>query len=162
MRLHRSLQAAVAAATLAAPLAAFAQVVGSVTTAPLGHPAPTLAMPMLVVLATALIGLGVYSMRTRHAGVVAGFVLVAGVTLLAGLGYADSGVLVEGGNCDKLTPQTYFSNNENLTSLCPAPIQIVALGCMEAPKDVLNPPIPCSVGLILTTNQICRLPNCDE
>jgi hypothetical protein len=114
MRLRLSFQVAVAAAALVSPLAAFAQVVGSVTTEPVGQPAPALAIPMLVALAIALIGLGAYSLRARSGRAVAGLALIAGLSLLAGLSYANGSVVIEGADCNTRTIHTYFSSSAEL------------------------------------------------
>jgi hypothetical protein len=153
----------VAAAALVSPLTAFAQVVGSVTTDPVGQPAPALAMPMLIALAIALIGLGVYSLRARSARTVAGFALVAGLSLLAGLSYANGSVVIEGADCNTRTTHSYpGSFAETLTSLCPNPIRIVAIDCNGAPGDVFGDPLQssCTVGQTLTNGEACSLPIC--
>ena len=53
MRLHRLHQAAAVSTVLAWSRAAFAEVIGSVTTAPLGQAAPALGTPMLIAVAVA-------------------------------------------------------------------------------------------------------------
>ena len=103
MKLRRTLQVAVAVAALVSPLAAFAEPTGSVTTAPVVQQAPALALPVLVALAIALIGVGTYCLRTRSAGAVAGFALVVGLSVLAALSYATIGVLIQGADCDMQT-----------------------------------------------------------
>ncbi|MFI5399147.1 MAG: hypothetical protein ACHQ9S_26755 [Candidatus Binatia bacterium] len=162
MRLRRSLQVAVAAAVLVSPLAAFAQVLGSVTTDRVGQPAPALMMPMLVALAIALIGLGAYSLRARSGRAVAGFALVAGLSLLAGLSYANGSVVIQGADCNTRTTHTYPSSfAETLTSLCPNLIRIVAIDCNGAPGAVFGDPLPsCTVGQTLTNGEACSLPIC--
>jgi len=159
MRLRRVLQVAVASAALVSPLAAFA---GTVTTAPVVHPAPALAMPLLVALGIGLIGLGAYRLRTRSAGAVTGFALVAGLSLLAGLSYAEGGVVVQGSDCNTRTTQSYVSSHaRTLTSLCPNPIQIVAIDPCKVEMDVLGDPPPlCAVGQILTNGEVCTLQAC--
>jgi len=143
---------------------ALAQVTNSVTTAPIGQPAPTLALPMLVALAIALIGLGVYRMRTRSAGVLVGFVLVAALSVLAGLTYAGvSGVVIKGDDCNVRTAHTYDNENPTLTSLCPNAIQIVEIDpCSGTPSDVPGAAaLPsCTVGQTLLNGDTCRLPIC--
>ena len=167
MRLRRSLQ--VAAAALVSPLPAFAQtLMGSVTTDPVGHPAPALGMSLLVALAIALIAVGVYSIRARSAGAVAGFALIAGLSLLAALTYANGGIVIQGTDCNVQTTHAYPNvPGETLTSLCPNRIQIVAItnpcGVIPmAPTVPLPPPPapPCFVGEILSNGQICQLPIC--
>ena len=166
MRLCRSLQVAVSSAALVSPLAAVAQpmTTGSVTTAPVGISAPALAIPTLVALAIALIALGAYSIRTRTAGAVTGFALAAGLSLLASLGYATGGVVIQGTDCFAQTIHSYDSTlgTTSLTSLCPNPIQIVAIdACASIEPDVLGDPLPfCRVGTILTNGQACTLPGC--
>ena len=163
MRLRRSLQVAVASGAFVSPLAAFAQTMGSVTTAPVGHPAPALAIPMLVALGIGLIGLGAYSVRTRSAGAVSGFALVAGLSLLAGLSYATGGVVIQGADCTTRTMHSYASTlgTTPLTSLCPNLIQIVAIDACNADTDVLGDPPPvCTVGKILANGEACILPGC--
>jgi len=166
MRLRRSLQVAAAAAALLAPLAAFAQLptTGSVTTAPLGSPAPALALPMLVALAIALIALGAYRIRTRSAGAMAAVALVAGLSLLASLGYANGEVVIQGADCNTRTMHPYDSTlgTTQLTSLCPKPIQIVEIdACDSTEWEVLGDPPPfCTVGMILTNGEVCILPGC--
>lgn len=166
MKLGRSLPVAVASAALVSPLAVFAQptTMGSVTTAPIGHAAPALAIPMLVALAIALIGLGAYRICTRSAGAVTGFALVAGLTLLAGLGYAIDGVVIQGADCYAQTMHSYDSTlgTTSLTSLCPNAIQIVAIdACASIEPNVLSDPLPfCRVGTVLTNGQACILPGC--
>jgi len=146
---------------MVSPLAAFAQPVsGSVTTDPVGQSAPALALPMLVVLAVGLIGLGAYTLRTRSAGAVAGFALVAGLSVLAGLGYAtDGSVVIQGAECNTQTVSPYPSVcGDTLTSGCSNRIRIVAIepGC-ESPTI---PSSPCTVGQVLTDGQQCYLPYC--
>jgi hypothetical protein len=163
MKLRRSLQAAVVSAALVSPLAAIAQVTGSVTTDPATLPAPVLAMSTLIVLTIALIGLGAYSLRARSAGGMAGFALVAGLSLLAGLSYANGSVVIEGADCNMRTIHTYPSNfSEALTSLCPNPIRIVAIDpCASGDSLVSGDPLPlCTVGEILNNGEACRLPGC--
>lgn len=169
MRLRRSVQVAVAWAALVSPLAAFAQITttGTVTTAPVGQPAPALAMPMLIALGIALIGFGAYSVRTRSAKAVTGFAVVAGLSLLVGLGYATDGVVIQGADCNTQTMHSYDSTygTSPLTSLCPNLIQIVAIdACSSIERDVLGDPPPappfCRVGKILTNGEVCTLPGC--
>jgi len=159
MRLRRLVQVAVVSAALVSPLVAFALTSGSVTTSPLGPAAPALAMPMLIALATALIGLGAYRLRSRSAGAAARFALVAALGLLAGLAYADGTVIVQGTDCNMKTTQPYLSSAvQTLVSLCPNPIRIVAIdpGC-----GTPDPPAsPCTVGQILSNGQNCVLPFC--
>jgi hypothetical protein len=159
MRLRRLLQVAVVSAALVSPLAAFAEITGSVTTAPY-QPAPALTMGMLTALAIALTGLGAYRVCNRPAGAAAGFALVAGLSLLAGLSYASNGgISVKDADCNMRTTQSYPGiPGELLTSLCPNPIKIVAIdpGC-GTPDP---PPSPCTVGQILTNGQKCVLPTC--
>ena len=163
MRLRRLLQVDVVSAALVSPLAAFAQTMGSVTTAPVGHLAPALAIPMLVALGIGLIGLGAYSVRTRSAEAVTGFALVAGLSLLASLSYATGGVVVQGADCNTRTMQSYDSTlgTTSLTSLCPNQIQIVAIDACNVDTDVLGDPLPvCTVGKILNNGEACILPGC--
>ncbi len=162
---RRLLQFAVAAATLVSPLAAWAQIAGSVTTAPVGQPAPALAMPMLVVLAIALVGLGFHQLRTHGASRAAGFALVVGLSLLAGLSYAgfSGAVVIEGGDCTTQTTHSYDPNGATLTSLCPNLIQIIAI---DAPCDGGGQiaqgaaVTTCIVGETLANGQVCTLEGC--
>lgn len=140
---------------------------GSVTTDPVGYPAPTLGMALLVALAIALIAVGVYSIRARSAGVVAGFALIAGLSLLAALTYAiNGGIVIQGADCNVQTTHAYpNSPGETLTSLCPNQIQIVAItspcvGGMAPAVPLVPPAPPCFVGEILSNGQICQLPIC--
>ena len=149
MRLRRTLQVAVAAAALVSPLAAFA--LPSVTTAPVVQPAPALALPMLVALAIALIGVGTYCIRTRSARSVAGFALLAGLSVLAALSYAGTGVVVQNADCNMQTMQS-FEPGSPLTSLCDNPIRIVAITCSDPPTAKR-----CFVGEILLNGQSCVL-----
>ena len=163
MRLRRLLQVAVVSAALVSPLAAFAQTMGSVTTAPVGHLAPALAIPMLVALGIALIGFGAYGLRTRSAGAVTGVALVAGLSLLVGLSYATAGVVIQGADCNTRTMHSYDSvpATTPLTSLCPNPIQIVAIDACGTELELLSDPLPlCTVGQILTNGEVCSLPGC--
>jgi hypothetical protein len=152
----------VVSVALVSPLAGFAQVAGSVTTDPI-RLAPALAMPMLVVLAIALIGFGVHTLRTRSAKTLAGVALVAGLSLLAGFSYAtNGGIFVQGPQCDTQTTQPYPSlYGETLTSLCPNPIRIVALDACGVESQVFGDALPdCTVGEVLTNGQGCYLPIC--
>jgi len=163
MRLRRSLQVAAFSAVLVSPLAAFA---GTVTTAPLAQPAPALAMPLLVALAITLIGLGAYRIRIRPAGMVAVGALVAGLSVLAGLGHATliADPVIGDGACNTQTVSLYDPAGATLTSNCPNPIKIVAIDPCDSggPTDALCDPLPsiCTVNQILTNGQECELPPC--
>jgi len=119
---------------------------------------------MLIALGIGLIGLGAYSLRTRSAGAVAGFfALVAGLSLLAGLSYAGGGVVIQDADCNTRTMHSYDSTlgTTPLTSLCPNPIQIVAIDACSIIGEVLGDPMPfCTVGRILTHGEGCVLPGC--
>ena len=155
MRVRRTLQVAVAVAALVSPLAAFAEPTGSVTTAPVVQQAPALALPVLVALAIALIGVGTYCIRTRSAGAVAGFALVVGLSVLAALSYATIGVLIQGADCDMQTMHT-FTGGSPLASACANPIRIVAITCEST--DVVAPNRElCFVDEILLNGQSCAL-----
>lgn len=167
MRIHRSLLVAGALAALVSPMAAFAQ---TVTTDPLAQAAPALSFPLLVVAAMALIGLGVYSTRTRAGRGIVGFTLVAGLSLITGVIYANSGVIIDGAECKKETVSPYDSSalDVTLTSLCPNRIKIVAIdpdcGMLITPQSYcvgvqLQP--PCTVGQILANGDTCTLPSCN-
>ena len=162
MRFRRLVPVAVAAATLVSPLAAFA---ASVTTDPIGQAAPALTTPMLGVLAIVLIGLGIYRIRTHATGTLTGLALLIGLSLLAGVSYATIGVVVKDAQCTMRTTQTYSDGGSTLTSLCPNPIEIVAIVCKTPIEpDVVGdiPTLPtCTVGEILATNDACRLLGCD-
>ena len=174
MRLRRLIPIAGALATLVAPLTAAAQgMMGSVTTAPVGQPAPALGMPLLFLLAVVLAGVGVYRMRISAPSSIA-MVVLAGVIAVAGLGYADGTALViRDANCMMRKTATFPLNSfSHLMSECSNPIMIVALDYTCASGDVAaNTVCPsgivdmlptCQVGQVLALNESCELPNCCE
>jgi hypothetical protein len=166
MKLRRSLAVAAAAAATSAPVAVCAQVMGSVTTDPVGAPAPALTMPVLIALGIALIGAGAYLIRTRSAAAVSGLVLLAGLSLLAAAAYAIvEGVVIQGAECDAETTHTYPSApGVTLTSMCPNQIRIVAINrcavVTMAPVSPSDGSSLCVVGEILSYGQDCLLPQC--
>ena len=157
MRLRRVLQVVVVSGTLVSPLAAFA---ASVTTSPLGLAAPALRLVVLIALAIVLVGAGLYSLRRRSAAALAGFALVAGLSVLAGLGYANPpGVVIDDGDCHRQSVHVYSDGGSTLTSLCPGPIKIDALDCDGVPPLCVAL-VDCTVGQILANGESCNLPAC--
>ncbi len=165
MKRRGSLDIAAALATLVAATTALAQdSTGSVTTVP-AHQAPALGVPLFIVLALALAGIAMYRLRRRSlVAPIVGLVLVS--TLLAGLGYAVSFVMISGAQCVQQTTSTFVpADPTELESQCPNPIQIVDIevSCnpVEAPsRPDPNTPPACAVGLILNQVKSCMLPRC--
>jgi hypothetical protein len=171
MMRRRSIHLAAALATLLAPLAALAQgLTGSVTTDPVGQ-APALGMSVIVGLAVAMAGVGIYRLRRTVAGRTAGFVLIAAATVLAGLAYANGTkitITISGADCAKRTVSA-FSPDEStkLMSDCPNLIRIVDIQALcdihvmpfDSALDT-DPVADCSVGLTLAHGDACRLPGC--
>jgi hypothetical protein len=166
---RRSIHLAAALATLLAPLAALAQgLTGSVTTDPVGQ-APALGLSVIVGLAVAMAGVGIYRLRRTGAGRTAGFVLVAAATVLAGLAYALAITLtISGADCAKRTVSA-FSLDEptKLMSDCPNLIRIVDIqgscGIHVMPFDSAfdtDTVADCSVGQTLANGDACLLPSC--
>jgi len=162
MMIRRSIPVAAALATLVAPLPAFAQVV---TTGPL-QPAPTLAMPLIFVLAVVLAGLAVYRLRRYVAGPMVGLLLFAAVTVLAGVGYATSmfrSIMISGPACMRETMSPFMDHGPPtvLMSECRNMISILAIQS-SCTMFTQMPQPPCSVGQTLANGQACTLPNCPD
>jgi len=146
---------------LVSPTAVLAQPMASVTTGPFVHNAPVLGIRAVIVLAVALVGLGVLSLRTRSAAAVTVFVLVAALTAYAGFGYAIGSVVVSGGACNAVTTQPYDIEGEDLVSLCANPIEVIAFSCSDFTANPFQGPTPpCAIDQILTYGQVCKLPGC--
>jgi apolipoprotein N-acyltransferase len=165
----KAIHLAVGAATLVAPLAAWGQIpMGSVTTDPVQQ-APALGMSVVVALAVAMAGVGIYRLRRTGTGRIVGVVLIAAATVLAGLAYAGDGLTtltISGADCTKRTV-TAFSLDypTQLMSDCPNLIRIVDIqascdGVMGPLSTVPNVIVECSVGQTLAKGDACRLPGC--
>ena len=161
-----------ALATLLTPVAALAQQPASVTTSPLGQPAPTLGAPLIVLLAAILAGVGVYCVRRGRSAAMLTLVLAAMVAV-AGIGYATvTKVVISGGDCLKVTVNSYDPTGfAKLESDCPNQIKIIDLQSACTPPDIAascahDEPAdtytlaPCETGLILNDGDHCRLPRC--
>src|SRR5579862_3523004 len=139
------------------------QVVGLVTTAPLGggpQGAPAIGMYGLTGLFIALIGFGVYSVRSRSSRSLITFGLLAGLTLYAGISLAvPTIVLAPPSACDERITTPYDNGGGILMSDCPNPIEITDIQCSDS-----TAPTPgsgtCSVGQILHDSDSCDLPTC--
>jgi hypothetical protein len=130
-------------------------------------------MSVIVVLAVAMAGVGMYRLRRTVAGRTAGVVLIAAATVLAGLAYANGTkitITISGADCAKRTVSA-FSPDEStkLMSDCPNLIRIVDIqascdGDMSPLITVPNvvPPPDCSVGQTLANGAACKLPVCPD
>jgi hypothetical protein len=167
--LRRLLPVSATLAMLVAPLAAMAQVTGSVTTDPV-RLAPTLGLPLIFLLAVVLAGIAVSRLRRTAAGPIARVVLIAGVTVLAGLGYAGvTPITISGADCTKQTVHAFDPSGSPMTlmSECQNPITIVDIttSCRKGP---IFPNAPtgtttlsaCEIGQTLANGDDCRLPTC--
>lgn len=142
---------------------------GSVTTDPV-HLAPTLGLPLIFLLAVALAAVAVYRLRPAAAGPIAGFVLVAGLTVLAGLGYAViPTITISGADCTKQTISVFDPNGPatTLRSNCPNPIKIVDITSSCDTRDIVfnsqtgtTTLASCEIGQTLANGDACSLPNC--
>jgi apolipoprotein N-acyltransferase len=169
MMRRRSIHVAAGLATLVAPLAAWAQIpTGSVTTDPVQQ-APALGMSVIVVLAVAMAGVGMYRLRRTVAGRIVGFVLIAAATVLAGLGYAVVPPLtISGADCtkqttsafDPLEPTMLMSDCSNLIRIID--IQVSCAGDMSSLNSApaIDPVADCSIGQTLANGGACGLPVC--
>ena len=164
MKPRRVLQVVVAVGTLVGPLAvvAHADLFGTVTTAPVGMPAPAMGMPLLVLLAVLLAGAGAYLLRRTGGGVIAKVAVVAALAALAGLAYANGGMgtiyTVAGPDCGIAKTFTFDPLGPNeLLSNCPNPIRIIAI---QLDCNAPDPPGECTVGQVLSNGQFCTLPEC--
>lgn len=168
MRIRRLPHVVVAMATFVAPLAALAQSRdGSVTTAPFAA-APVMGMPVLILLAVVLTGVGAYLLRRAAGRVIAVIGFVAVLTALAGLGYATFGmmIMIRGAQCAMQTTQMFDPmGRPTLKSYCPNSIQIISIQQgMLCGTEILGlgdtfPPL-CSVGQVLADGEECSLPFC--
>jgi hypothetical protein len=166
MMLRRSLPVTAALATFVAPLAALADPTGTVTTDPV-HLAPTLGLPLLVVLAIALAGITVFRLRRAAVGPIAAVVLVAGVIALAGLAYAINTIVISGADCMRQTVSVFDPGGSTaLRSDCPNnSIRIIDIqtSCggvnhlSTAPTGITTF-APCEIGLTLAHGDECELP----
>ncbi len=153
-----------AVVALMSPVAAFAQAVGSVTTAPV-QSAPAMGIWFLVVLAVAMVGAAMYRLRRTVATAAVGFVLMS--ALLAGVGYAVSFITIAGAQCMQNTTNAFDPQEPNvLQSECPNQIEIINIEASCGPKNnpSVNPPTsikPCKDGQVMFKGDICRLPECD-
>ena len=166
MIIRRLPEVVVALVTLVTPLAALAQGAdGSVTTVPLAL-APTMGIPVLVLLAVVLAGVAAYFLRRASGRVAAVIGFVAVLTGLTGLGYATMPmihmIMVQGSQCGMQTTQMFMPMTPTaLKSLCPNPIQIVAIqGGMCFGDSLGSAPVfltPCRVGQVLADGEECLL-----
>jgi apolipoprotein N-acyltransferase len=170
MMRRRSIHLAAGLATLVAPLAALAQIpTGSVTTDPVQQ-APALGMSVIVVLAVAMAGVGVYRLRRTVAGRIVGFVLVAAATVLAGLVYAvaPATIMISGADCtmrttnafDPLEPNMLMSDCSNLIRIVDIQVSCDAGMSSFNSAPTIAPPADCSVGQTLANGGACGLPSC--
>jgi len=164
MKIPRLPHVVAALITLVAPLAALAQGTnGSVTTAPLPT-APTMGIPVLILLAALLTGVAAYFLRRAAGRAIAVVAFVAVLTALAGIGYARiMMIMVQGSQCAMQTTQMFMPMNPtSLKSDCPNPIQIISIQPeMLCNMDTLGSATgvlrPCRVGQILTNGEECIL-----
>ncbi|MBP1684031.1 MAG: hypothetical protein H6Q33_174 [Deltaproteobacteria bacterium] len=157
---RRLLQIVGGLATLVGPLAtvAYAEFIGTVTTAPY-VPAPAMSIPMMVLLGVMLAGGGAHLLRRTRAGAVGKVALVAALTALAGLAYANGNTItIKDADCGKQTVSPFDPGApQYLQSNCPNPIRIISIEftCEDPPS--LN---PCTEGQVLNNGDICALPEC--
>lgn len=148
-----------------APLVALAQSTGSVTTGPLGIPAPAVGTAMLALLALVLAAGAMCVLRRRATRSIAA---VAVLISMVGLVYGTTATVeVDGAECAQVTMHSYDPTvNTYLENTCTNLIRIIAIdaGCggQEQVFGQLSapPPPPCQVGQVLQSNEICELPNC--
>ncbi|HVN86038.1 MAG TPA: hypothetical protein VMW17_14455 [Candidatus Binatia bacterium] len=158
MARQRWIPVAVMLGAIVGPLRAFAQLdQGAVTTGPASQ-APTLALPLIPVLAALLACVAVYRLRLKFAGHISGLLLVA--TIVAGFGYAGvATITIDGGACGKQTTNSYdpFAP-PSLMNNCPTPIHILAIQftCLDPPPAEET----CVVGATLASGERCQLPGC--
>jgi hypothetical protein len=128
-------------------------------------------MAVMVVLAVAMAGVGIYRLRRTVVGPIVGFVLVAAVTVLAGLGYAFvPTITISGADCTKRTTSTFDPlEPTTLMSDCPNLIRILDIHVSCGAGDLLfnsqsnGVTVPdCSVGQTLANGGACRLPVCKK
>jgi len=153
-------------ATLLTPLAAVAQAIGSLTTAPLSA-APAVGMPQLVGIALAL-GVGAMSvLRRKAARATIKLAVVGAAIMLAGIAYAVvplPSVPVSGNQCGMQTTQTWASAvPTTLDNQCPNALLIVAIdacGERDTASAEFNTLPTCVVGQTLAAGTACDLPMC--
>jgi hypothetical protein len=126
-------------------------------------------MSVIVALAVAMAGVGVYRLRRTVAGRIVGFVLIAAATVLVGLAYAGGLPLtIKDADCTKQTTSTFNPLDANtLMSGCPNLIRIVDIqvscdGDMSSLNSAANVgTLPdCGVGQTLANGAGCILPVC--
>ncbi len=167
MMRRRANQIAVAAASLVAPLTAFAQgPTGTVTTDPI-HQAPALGMPLLVVFVVAIAGFAMYRLRQPSMRPIVGVVLFAAVAMLAGASDAGTGVIIRGAECTQQTVSPFPAFvRVQLMSQCPNLIQIVAIDLSCGQPVAPNTDVPvapdCVLNQILSNGDRCTLPICSQ
>jgi hypothetical protein len=165
MRSRRVIQIVVAVATLVGPFAALAQNGDTVTTAPyVVTGAPAMGMPLLVLLAVLLGGVGAYLLRCTRGGIIAKVGAVAVLTALGGLAYAflPASLTVTGAQCQMQTVQSFFGQGgtpQQLLSQCPNWIQIISIHHSCGTDGHLEPGT-CKEGELLANGDSCTLPLC--
>src|SRR5579862_4243925 len=117
-----------AIAICGSPLAALAAPTGSVTTGPLAN-APTLALPLLVLLAVILAGLTMFRLRRSATtlAILAGLAVAASL-LSIGIIYATptTTITISGGACNGTVTNPYDPTSKTfLTNGCITPIKII-------------------------------------
>ena len=179
MRHFKSIHTAASVGVLLAPLATLAQPqTGSVTTRPLAQQAPALGLPLLAILAVALLAIAVYRLWRANRGPILGLGFVVTMTLLAGIGYAlvmVQTITIAGAACGNPTVSAFNAFSQTrLKSACVNPIQIVDIQspcdggteCTVSPNAVscvgsaASDGTECTIGLILGDGNTCELPIC--
>ena len=164
-----SIRIAALSGVLGAPLAAWADPSGSVTTEPIQQ-APALAMPVLVLLAVALTAITMYRLRHTRGGRIAGVGLI--VVVLAGIGYAGlPTITIMDADCAKQTVSVFNPLDEEtlLTSDCTNRLRVTdiqkncELGVVS--PDTGGAPVvdefaECFVGEVLAHGDTCALLGC--
>jgi len=152
--------------TLAAN-AAYAQSMGSVTTAPAtsGQAAPVMSGVLLGVLSALLLCAGAYALRVRSVPrVVVGLAAALAIGALVDRAPGGIGVVITEGECTEEHTETYSGSTAVLMSECPNPIRITELiECASTAGEEPGRITPsCQVGLILGPMESCQLPppNC--
>ncbi len=157
MTLRRSFYAAATLATLAESAVAVVDP-GTVTTVPSAG-TPAIGMPLLLLLALALAGGGVYLLRHATGGVAAKVGCVVALIALGGLAYAGlPPITISGAGCGMQAVNTFDPTTDSqLLNGCPNPIAIVSIqfDCRDP-----APPNACRVGTVLFTGESCMLPVC--
>ncbi len=157
MTLRRSFYIVAALATLAEPAVAVIDP-GTVITVPSAG-TPAIGIPLLLLLALALAGGGLYLLRHATGGVAAKVGCVVTLIALGGLAYAGiPTITISGAECGMQAVNTFEPTTESqLLNSCPNPIAIISIqfSCNDP-----APPNACRVGKVLFSGESCMLPVC--